>query len=66
MKNNGKRQRENFDLAGSKLAITFRAHECAMMTERADACFSGSMLCLYIELFEFCGSFRDLAHESCI
>ena len=50
-----------------KLAITFRAHECATMTERADACFSGPRLCWYIELFEFfCGSFRDLAHESCI
>ena len=36
-----------------------------MMTEKADA-FSGPELCLYIELFEFCGSFRDLAHESCI
>ena len=34
--------------------------------ESADACFSGPGLCWYIELFEFCGSFRDLAHESLI
>ena len=33
--------------------------------ERADA-FSGPRLCLYIELFELCGSFRDSAHEPCI
>ena len=37
-----------------------------MMTERADACFSRPRLCGYIELFEICGSFLDLAHESCI
>ena len=36
-----------------------------MMTERANA-FSGPRLCLSIELFQFCGSFSDLAHESCI
>ena len=48
-----------------KLTIIFRAHKCAMMTERADA-FSGPRLCLHTELFEFCGSFSDLAHESCI
>ena len=37
-----------------------------MMTERADACFQdqgcvGTLNCLSV-----CGSFRDLAHESCI
>ena len=36
------------------------------MTERADVFFSGPRSCWYIELFESCGSFRDLAHESCI
>ena len=36
-----------------------------MVTERADA-FSGPRLRLYIELFEFCGSFRDSAHDFCI
>ena len=50
-----------------KLAITFRAPECAMMTERADACFQnqgcvGASNCLIF----FCGSFRDFPHESCI
>ena len=47
-----------------KLARTFGPHECAMMTERADACFSGPRLRLYIYLFKFCGSFRFFAHES--
>ena len=28
--------------------------------------FLGPSLCWYIELFEFCGSFRDFVHESCI
>ena len=38
---NGKMQREIFvNLLTPKLAITFRAHKCAMMTERAGA-FSG-------------------------
>ena len=35
-----------------------------MVTEQTF--FSGPSLCWYIELFEFCGSFRDLAHASCI
>ena len=33
--------------------------------ERADF-FLRQRLCWYSALFEFCGSFRDLAHESCI
>ena len=32
-----------------KLAITFRAQGCAMMTEKADACFSEPRLCWYRE-----------------
>ena len=34
--------------------------------DREQTFFSGPKLCWYIELFEFCGSFRDLAHVSCI
>ena len=53
----------------------FRANKCAMMTESRR--FFRTRLCLYIEsfrqesvgrrvFFDFCGSFRDLARESCI
>ena len=57
MQSIGKNATRNFvNWLAPKLAITFRAHKCAMMTERADACFSGPRLCGYIELFEFCGS----------
>ena len=48
-----------------ELAITFRAHKRAMMTEIEDA-FSGPRLCLYtLNCLSF-GSFRVSAHESCI
>ena len=48
-----------------KLAITFGADKKRDDDRESRRFFSGPRLCLYIELFEFCESFRNLAHESC-
>ena len=62
---NGKCNAKFCELAGSKAGDNSQS-ECAMMTESADACFSGPRLCLYIQFFEFCESFLDSPRESCI
>ena len=50
-----------------KLAIIFGAPDVRDDVRESRRLFSESRLCWCIELFEFfCGSFRDLAHESCI
>ena len=46
-------QREICELTNSEVGEKLSAHECAMMTESADVCFSEPGLCWYIELFEF-------------
>ena len=48
-----------------QLAIILGAHECAMTERESRRLFSEPRLWWYIDLLEFfCGSFRDLAHES--
>ena len=46
------------EMANAKVGDNFQCPGCAMMREQTY--FSGPKLCLYIELFEFCGSFAIL------
>ena len=77
MQSNGKMQRESFVnwlTPSLKLAITFRARKCAMMTERADAFSGPGCGCTRLDtlncfdrkeiaevLSHLCGSFRDFS-----
>ena len=68
VQSNGKCNSKFCELASSKAAENFlcprvRDDDSWRERERADA-FSEPRLCWYIDVFEFCGSFRDSAHES--
>ena len=55
------------ELACTKAGDNFQSPRVRDDVRESRRLFSESRLCWCIELFEFfCGSFRDLAHESCI